>query len=62
MQLLEVVLQQTELILQDSQDSSTGSGTGLKLKVVISSNAISSVEIEDPSKDMQGRRYNIPRL
>ena len=36
-----------------TQDSSTGSGTGLKLKVVISSNAISSVEIEDPSKDMQ---------
>ena len=33
-----------------TQDSSTGSGTGLKLKVVISSNAISSVEIEDPGQ------------
>jgi len=32
------------------QDSSTGSGTGLKLKVVIGSNAITSVEIEDPGQ------------
>ena len=33
-----------------TQDSSNGSGTGLKLKVVIASNAISSIEIEDPGQ------------
>ena len=33
-----------------TQDSTTGTGTGLKLKVVISSNAISTVEIEDPGQ------------